>query len=54
MNKCQNFRNARGGYKRGAEVLIKLNSLELSQRFLGHNKDLSLLEADAQLIGLKH
>ena len=38
---------------RGSEVLVKIKSLELSQKFLGYDKDLTLLEADCQLLGLK-
>ena len=47
-----NFREGRGQYIRGAEVKLKVKSLELSQRFLGYDKDLSLLEADCILLGL--
>ena len=37
---------------RGTEVKLKIKSLELSQKFLGHEKDMSLLEADCILLGL--
>ena len=41
-----------GQYVRGAEVKIRVKSLELSQRFLGYDRDLSLLEAECVLLGL--
>ena len=34
------------------QVRLRVNSLELSKRFLGYDKDLSLLEADCTLLGL--
>jgi len=49
---CTKPREGRGQYIRGAEVKLKVKSLELSQRFLGYDKDLSLLEADCILLGL--
>ncbi|XP_018323368.1 28S ribosomal protein S28, mitochondrial [Agrilus planipennis] len=39
-------------YIRGAKVKILIKDLELSSRFLGYKKDLTLLEADCHLIGL--
>ena len=46
------FRNDRGQYIRGTEVKLKVKSLELSQKFLGYDRDLSLLEAECILLGL--
>lgn len=39
-------------YVRGSAVLLKIKSLELSTKFLGLEKDLTLLEADASIIRL--
>lgn len=39
-------------YVRGAEVKLRIKELELSTRFLGEEKDLTILEADCILIGL--
>lgn len=51
---CVCLRPARRGaeYVRGAVVKLRVNELELSSRFLGASKDLTLLEADCTLIGL--
>ncbi|VIO88124.1 Uncharacterized protein BM_BM6549 [Brugia malayi] len=39
-------------YKIGAKVLLRLHDPELSELFLGSTKELTLLEADATLLGL--
>jgi small subunit ribosomal protein S28 len=49
---CRAPRDDRRALVRGAEVRLKVNSLELSKRFLGYDTDLSLLEADCTLLGL--
>ena len=38
-------------FTHGAKVKVRINDLELSDRFLGSNQDMTLLEADITLIG---
>ncbi|KAK7091800.1 hypothetical protein V1264_009436 [Littorina saxatilis] len=40
-------------YHRGVKVKLRLNDLEMSSSFLGSDKHVTLLEADATLIGLR-
>merc|ERR1719348_530732 len=49
---CPVPQGGRRKYMRGTEVLLKVKSLELTKKFLGHDNDISLLEADCILLGL--
>ena len=49
---CRRPRKDRDKYKLGAFVYLLLRDTELSSRFLGAGKDITLLEADATLVGL--
>lgn len=49
---CGNYLSFFSDYVRGAEVRLRIKELELSSKFLGFEKDLTLLEADCALLGL--
>jgi len=50
---CKIPRDKRG-YRRGVEVRLRLLNVELASKFLGADRAITLLEADAQLIGLQN
>lgn len=39
-------------YRKGAKVVVRVLDLEMTNHFIGDGKDLSLLEAEAELVGL--
>jgi len=45
-------RNHQNRYNKGVLVLVRVHDTELSSRFLGSDVDMTLLEADATLVGL--
>lgn len=49
---CKAPRTNTDKYVRGAKVKIRLHDLEMSSHFLGAERNITLLEADATLIGL--
>merc|ERR1711913_269079 len=51
---CQRPRENKYKYVRGAEVKLLIKDLEMSQRFLGYDKEMTLLEADCVLLGLNN
>lgn len=50
---CTRPRGPNGrNYRINTEVKLRIKSLELSQKFLGFDKEVSLLEAECILLGL--
>ena len=49
---CQKPRQDKFKYVRGAEVKLLIKDLEMSQKFLGYDKEMTLLEADCVLLGI--
>ena len=49
---CPRPRRFRNQFVRGAEVRVLVKSLELSEIFLGFDKEMTLMEADCVLLGL--
>ena len=39
-------------YRRGARVLVRVEDLEMTDHFIGDSRDITLLEAAADLVGL--
>jgi len=39
-------------YREGKEVIIAVKDHEMTARFMGYDKDMTLLEADARLVSL--
>ena len=48
---CQRPSHDKFKYVRGAEVKLLIKDLEMSQKFLGYEKEMTLLEADCVLLG---
>ncbi|CAG2108241.1 unnamed protein product [Medioppia subpectinata] len=49
---CKRPKSNQSQYVRGAKVKVRINDLELSDRFLGSSIDMTLLEADITLMGI--
>ncbi|XP_066254756.1 small ribosomal subunit protein bS1m [Euwallacea similis] len=49
---CPRPKQNSSSYIRGAKVRLRIKELELSSKFLGCDRDLTLLEADCYLLGL--
>ncbi|XP_045479222.1 28S ribosomal protein S28, mitochondrial [Harmonia axyridis] len=49
---CPRPKKSSNEYVRGARVRLQIKDLELSSKFLGYEKDLTLLEANCFLLGL--
>lgn len=51
---CHRPREKRSIFSRGTEVKVMIKSLELSQQFLGFEKEMTLCEADCVFLGRLH
>ncbi|XP_040583451.1 small ribosomal subunit protein bS1m [Lepeophtheirus salmonis] len=49
---CRKPRNNSENFRRGVKVRVLIKSLELSQKFLGYENEMTLMEADGVLLGL--
>ena len=51
---CQRPRRRRNQFVRGTEVKLLIKKMEMSDTFLGYEKEMTLLEADCVLLGLNN
>lgn len=42
----------RGSYRKGSRVVVRVLDLEMTDHFIGDSRDLTLLEAEVELLGL--
>ncbi len=49
---CKRPRRLRANFVRGTQVRVLVKSLEMSEKFMGFDKEMTLMEADGILLGL--